>query len=1175
GGGSEAPLGRVYVEDPDDWDLADKTFSWQGSPHPVFSLNTQTGDIFASSQVRAGRYELQFTVSDHLWGQRDVAANVTVTVKVLTPDALAHAAPVTLTPTTPAHLTRGWTPEHGGGGLGRVIQGVLRVVGEAAHTVEVVSVYTHPDPTHLDDAHLDHNDAGHTHPYHTPGSASIFTNTPTRSQHWMTHAPSACVWVNVRESQGGFMDPIKLQGLLALRSHQVEAATNLTVVAEAPSSGGSGGGATNTQHYLTFPSLLHDGGPPDPSSAAYRASTTLPLQVVDINSTSLVTPRLTRAHVCYAHDLETCTPTSCLNGGRCVGSLTGNRCVCPGGSWGARCKVLGRTFSGAGWAWVRPLPSCLPTTISLKLLTRRPHALLLYSGPLAPAPPLPNLPTTPMLALQVWRGRPQLLLEGGAGAVKLEVNTTVNDGDWHTLHLYLHPHGVALMVDVCGHSRGWDNDTLDDSDCVARASWPNPEGVGAWIGSGPLQVGGLAHTAPSPAHHGWSEAPTPRPLDGCVSHLTVNSQLVDLGEPAYSLGSEGGCHLQEAACPGSCGHRGQCVGGLNHPDCECEPGWAGPSCASPTVPATLGSASYVRLTLSFIPGPRVVTAQLRLRTRGARHGLLLHLATQQQLTALTIHLRAGVVCASVTGVARVACVEGRPVGDGAWHTIRAERHGHNLVVSVDDGDGWRRNESLVSLEQPDEEGDVRESPVPLDLGQNEGVTVGGLPELVGVNIVNVLDDLQESCIDDVRVSGRQLPLPPAVNGTSWGQVTTWQNVESGCNASDACLNTTCDAPLSCVSTWGATTCSCGSGRQLVGRSCQDLDECVWRPCLHGGTCYNLRPGFQCVCGPGHAGDHCQWNNLATAGHPLTAPVAIATVAVSLLLLVVVGVVLSVRLRRQWFTRGPRARQGEAGGQEGTVLEMKDGVESDAQVLQADHHQALLHCLRLPLPHHHTSSSSQDKEESVPVSHNTPYTGDAPVTTSVPVTTIVPVSVGVPMTASVRVRVTAGVVGLDPLPAKDDLRAYAYEGLREEQFDTENIQSLAPEFLEVMDLLRNLPEATKSPSLLPKLKEQKARRRRSSVESTLVKSSKLLPRAALTSLLKHAHPPIYPTTHPPIYPTTHTPIYPTTHTPIYPTTHTPIYPTTHPTQLYDDLVGRLNNVIYKQNCDDDDDNNKSP
>lgn len=55
GGGSEAPLGRVYVDDPDDWDAADKSYAWDGPAHPLFSLHPRHGTVFASSVVREGR----------------------------------------------------------------------------------------------------------------------------------------------------------------------------------------------------------------------------------------------------------------------------------------------------------------------------------------------------------------------------------------------------------------------------------------------------------------------------------------------------------------------------------------------------------------------------------------------------------------------------------------------------------------------------------------------------------------------------------------------------------------------------------------------------------------------------------------------------------------------------------------------------------------------------------------------------------------------------------------------------------------------------------------------------------------------------------------------------------------------------------------------------------------
>lgn len=91
----------------------------------------------------------------------------------------------------------------------------------------------------------------------------------------------------------------------------------------------------------------------------------------------------------------------------------------------------------------------------------------------------------------------------------------------------------------------------------------------------------------------------------------------------------------------------------------------------------------------------------------------------------------------------MVCVESYPLGDGTWHTIRAERHGHNLVISVDDGDYWQRNESLLSLANSSDERQARGPPIPLEIDKHDGVTVGGLPEFVGVRLVTVHDDLQD------------------------------------------------------------------------------------------------------------------------------------------------------------------------------------------------------------------------------------------------------------------------------------------------------------------------------------------------------------------------------------------------------------------------------------------------
>lgn len=79
------------------------------------------------------------------------------------------------------------------------------------------------------------------------------------------------------------------------------------------------------------------------------------------------------------------------------------------------------------------------------------------------------------------------------------------------------------MLDLCG--RSWDGPNMAH-ECLARAAWTHrEEGAREWAPSGPLQVGGLAHPPPAPQDHGWLYAAKADPLEGCVSHVTVNGQV--------------------------------------------------------------------------------------------------------------------------------------------------------------------------------------------------------------------------------------------------------------------------------------------------------------------------------------------------------------------------------------------------------------------------------------------------------------------------------------------------------------------------------------------------------------------------------------------------------------------------------------------------------------------------
>ena len=80
------------------------------------------------------------------------------------------------------------------------------------------------------------------------------------------------------------------------------------------------------------------------------------------------------------------------------------------------------------------------------------------------------------------------------------------------------------------------------------------------------------------------------------------------------------------------------MSGLNHPECQCEPGWTGVECGTPTQPSTLTQGSYMRVALSFTPPPTALTLQARVRGSGAASGVLVRVTAQHHAAAFTLHV---------------------------------------------------------------------------------------------------------------------------------------------------------------------------------------------------------------------------------------------------------------------------------------------------------------------------------------------------------------------------------------------------------------------------------------------------------------------------------------------------------------------------------------------------------
>lgn len=58
-----------------------------------------------------------------------------------------------------------------------------------------------------------------------------------------------------------------------------------------------------------------------------------------------------------------------------------------------------------------------------------------------------------------------------------------------------------------------------------------------------------------------------------------------------------------------------------------------------------------------------------------------------------------------------------------------------------------------------------------------------------------------------RLDGKHLPLPPATNGTQWGQATMAKNIDRFCSSNNPCINAYCPEPFECVDLWNKYECT--------------------------------------------------------------------------------------------------------------------------------------------------------------------------------------------------------------------------------------------------------------------------------------------------------------------------------------------------------------------------------
>ncbi|XP_077285916.1 DE-cadherin isoform X2 [Arctopsyche grandis] len=319
----EAPdteIGRVYVTDPDDWDLPDKQFSWLPSyaeKSPYFDVQRETGMITMREGTPNGTYELIFNVTEvnePLIPFHWVEASVNVTVKEIPEEAVDKSGSIRFINTTAEDFI---TPSLGGLSKKDVLRQKLSLIfNTSLDNVDVFTVYSHNSATH--DRTLDVRFSAHGSPYYAAE---------------------------------------KLNSLASNNQNELESLLNMQI------------------YMISIDECIIEKLKCKTGSCRNKlVKSNVPLSVYT-NLTSFVGVSATVDVDCSCKNVQI---LECFNGG----TPFSDRCECPEGLTGPRCEITSVGFHGDGWALYPTVPSCEESFLSLRITPGISDGLIFYLGPL-------------------------------------------------------------------------------------------------------------------------------------------------------------------------------------------------------------------------------------------------------------------------------------------------------------------------------------------------------------------------------------------------------------------------------------------------------------------------------------------------------------------------------------------------------------------------------------------------------------------------------------------------------------------------------------------------------------------------------------------------------------------------------------------------------------------------
>nr|BAA05942.1 DE-cadherin [Drosophila melanogaster] len=315
----ETDIGRVFVDDLDDWDLEDKYFEWKDLPHDQFRLNPSTGMITMLVHTAEGEYDLSFVVTeDSMFVPRhSVDAYVTVVVRELPEEAVDKS-------------------------------GSIRFINVTKE--EFISVprdFQSPDALSLKDRFQ-------------LSLAKLF-NTSVSNVDVFTVLQNENHTLDVRFSAHGspYYAPEKLNGIVAQNQQRLENELDLQML------------------MVNIDECLIEKFKCEESCTNELHKSSVPYMIYS-NTTSFVGVNAFVQAQCVC---EAPLMRRCLNGGS-PRYGENDVCDCIDGFTGPHCELVSVAFYGSGYAFYEPIAACNNTKISLEITPQIDQGLIMYLGPL-------------------------------------------------------------------------------------------------------------------------------------------------------------------------------------------------------------------------------------------------------------------------------------------------------------------------------------------------------------------------------------------------------------------------------------------------------------------------------------------------------------------------------------------------------------------------------------------------------------------------------------------------------------------------------------------------------------------------------------------------------------------------------------------------------------------------